>query len=83
MKGLVHLAEVKQREKRGCLESILGGTSTLFTIVAFLAVGVITGISSIEFFLEGSFIYGLRFGVLCLFSAGMIWVSYLDLIGKE
>ncbi|WP_152442908.1 hypothetical protein [Bacillus sp. THAF10] len=77
------MAEVKQREKRGCLEIILSSTSNLFIIIVFLAVGVITGISSIEFFSKANFLYGLGLGVLCLFSGGIIWVSCRELIGIE
>lgn len=71
--------EQKTNNKRGCLDTI----QTFFVMILFIATGIITGISSFDFFKDGSILYGLALGVLCLFSVGFVWVSASSLLSNE
>lgn len=71
--------QVNAKRERGCLDTI----QTFFFLGLFLAIGIITGISSFDFFRDGSIMYGLGLGVLCLFSIGFVWLSFNELFGKN
>lgn len=73
----------KQTEEKGCLEGCMGFIQTIILLIVFLGVGIITGISSFDLFKDGSFLYGIGLGFLCLFSFGLVWLSVSELTGKD
>ncbi|WP_226683439.1 hypothetical protein [Sutcliffiella horikoshii] len=65
------------------MERFLSTIQTFFFMILFLAITIITGISSFDFFKDGSILYGLALGVLCLFSVGFVWLSISSLLSKK
>ncbi|UAL47614.1 hypothetical protein K7887_01065 [Sutcliffiella horikoshii] len=65
------------------MQRFLDTIQTFFFMILFLAITIITGISSFEFFRDGSILYGLALGVLCLFSVGFVWLSITSLLSNK